>query len=339
MRKYHSFFTNYVILSTFLVFNTSFLRAEELVDPFSMTLEELGNVEITSVSRTNEKANESPAALFVINKDDIRRSTATSVPELLRIVPGLQVARIDANNYAISARGFNSGYSNKLLILIDGRTVYDPVFSGLFWDQEDLLLSDIERIEVIRGPGASAWGVNAVNGVINIITKNAADTHGTRVLLGGGNEDYTVSGIRSGTDVGENGHIRLYAKGTIRDDSKLKEGGTHSIDDSKSIRTGFRYDHVEAKNKLSLHGDSQLISQNAFSNVPILTPPYSRPAKLDAAIRSQNLTSRWDHELSSDESLSLQAFVNQSSRDSYIFNLRSTTYDFELQHNVKNKYK
>src|SRR5712691_11682110 len=147
----------------------------ELAD---LSLEELANLEITSVSRHAERLSDAPASLFVITGDDIRRSGVTSLPEALRLAPNLEVARIDARQYAISARGFNNSIGNKLLVLIDGRTVYTPLFSGVFWDAQDTFLDDIERIEVISGPGATLWGANAVNGVINVITRRSSDTQG-----------------------------------------------------------------------------------------------------------------------------------------------------------------
>jgi iron complex outermembrane receptor protein len=148
-------------------------------------LEELMSIEITSAGKKVQKLSDVAAAVFVITQEDIQRSGVTSIPEALRMVPGVQVARIDSNKWAITVRGFNSGFANKLLVLIDGRAVYTPTFSGVFWDVQDTLLTDIERIEVIRGPGAALWGANAVNGVINIITKRAQDTQGGLATAGG----------------------------------------------------------------------------------------------------------------------------------------------------------
>ena len=147
-------------------------------DLLSLSLEELLSVEITSAARKSQSLSETSAAVFVISNEDIRRSGVRSVPEALRMAPGLQVAQIDANKWAISSRGFNGRFSNKLLVLVDGRTVFTPSFSGVYWDAQDTLLEDVDRIEVIRGPGGSVWGSNAVNGVINIITKSADDTLG-----------------------------------------------------------------------------------------------------------------------------------------------------------------
>src|SRR5437762_12189923 len=159
------------------------MRVADLAD---LSIEELGNIQITSVSRHAERLSDAPASVFVITAEDIRRSGATSLPEALRIAPNLEVARVNANSYSISARGFNNTAGNKLLVLIDGRAVYTPLFSGVFWDVQDVVLEDVERIEVISGPGATLWGANAVNGVINIITKASGDTQGALLTLGGG---------------------------------------------------------------------------------------------------------------------------------------------------------
>src|SRR5467141_4206775 len=151
------------------------MRVADLAD---LSIEELGNIQITSVSRHAERPSDAAASIFVITGEDIRRSGATRLPEALRLAPNLEVARVNASSYAISARGFNNTVANKLLVLIDGRTVYTPLFSGVFWDAQDVMLEDVERIEVISGPGATLWGANAVNGVINVITRHASDNQG-----------------------------------------------------------------------------------------------------------------------------------------------------------------
>ena len=166
--------------------------AEENEDSFlDAPLEELLSMEVTSVARKKQPLNEVAAAAFVITSEDIRRSGVTSLPEALRLAPGIQVARISASKWAITSRGFNSQFANKLLVMIDGRTVYSPSFSGVYWDVQDTLLEDIDRIEVIRGPGALIWGANAVNGVINIITRSAGETQGGFVTAGGGTMSLT----------------------------------------------------------------------------------------------------------------------------------------------------
>src|SRR5689334_20181355 len=157
-----------------------------------MSIEDLMNMEVTSVSKRTQRVADAAAAVFVITQEDIRRSGAASIPEALRMVPGLQVARIDENKWAIGSRGFNGRFDNKLLVLIDGRSVYTPLFSGVYWNVQDVLVEDVERIEVIRGPGATLWGANAVNGVINIITKSAKNTQGGLVTAEAGSEERTA---------------------------------------------------------------------------------------------------------------------------------------------------
>ena len=178
-------------------------------DLASMNIEDLMNIKVTSVSKKEEKLSRTAAAIFVITQEDIRHSSATNIPDLLRMVPGLDVAQIDGSSWAISSRGFNQQSSDKLLVLIDGRTVYSPIFSGVYWDAQGVPLENIDRIEVIRGPGASVWGANAVNGVISIITKNADQTQGGLVTGGGGTSGQGFGTVRYGGKLGEGGAYRV----------------------------------------------------------------------------------------------------------------------------------
>ena len=185
---------------------------EELLE---LSLEELISLnvpDVTSVSKRKQRLMDSPAAVFVITNEDIQRSGVTSIPEALRMVPGMQVARLNGNTWSISTRGFNYIFANKLLVLIDGRTVYSPLFSGVNWDVQDTMLEDIARIEVIRGPGAALWGANAVNGVINIITKHSADTQGGLLSTGFGSEEKAFAAYRYGGELGDDGYYRAFFK-------------------------------------------------------------------------------------------------------------------------------
>jgi iron complex outermembrane receptor protein len=193
------------------------------VDLADLTLEELGNVVVTSVSRRRERLAGAPASIYVITREDIRRSGVTTLPEALRLAPNLQVARADANQYAISARGSNAVLANKLLVLIDGRVVYTPLFSGVFWEAQDTLLEDVDRIEVISGPGATLWGANAVNGVINVITRPATATQGVVVGAGSGNQE-TGAFARYGSQLGNQTSFRVYGKVSDREHSQLTDG-------------------------------------------------------------------------------------------------------------------
>src|SRR3989441_11903281 len=206
-----------------------------------LSLDELQAIEVTSVSKRPEKLSGAPSSVQVITGDDIRRAGATSLPEALRLASNLQVAQIDSRSWAITARGFNNTSANKLLVLVDGRAVYTPLHAGVFWDAQDTLLEDVERIEVISGPGATLWGANAVNGVINIITKNAKDSQGGLVTVSGGSELRGAGGVRYGGNVGANRRFRVYGKYFGRESSALPLGG-RSIDDWNMGQGGFRFD-------------------------------------------------------------------------------------------------
>src|SRR6202167_1181853 len=181
-------------------------------DLIDRSLEDLMNIKVTSVSKTEQTLSRTASAIFVVTADDIRRSGATNIPDLLRMVPGIDVAQINANTWAVSARGLNSRFSNELLVMLDGRSVYTPTFGGVFWDVLDVPLEDIERIEVIRGPGASVWATNAVNGVINIITKKASDTPGAMVVAGGGTADQGFGTLQYGGNIGKDTSFRVFTK-------------------------------------------------------------------------------------------------------------------------------
>ena len=181
-----------------------------------LSLAELGNVEVTTASKEPEEVWKTPAAVFVITQDDIRRSGATSIPEVLRLAPGVEVAQIDSDHWSVGIRGFAAGLSSKLLVLIDGRSVYSPLYAGVYWQAQATPLEDIERIEVIRGPGGTIWGANAVDGIINIITKSAKDTHGALASVGGGNVDQGTSGFRYGDANSRGFNYRVYGMGFDR---------------------------------------------------------------------------------------------------------------------------
>ncbi|MEP6791823.1 MAG: TonB-dependent receptor plug domain-containing protein, partial [Ramlibacter sp.] len=219
-----------------------------------LSLEQLSNVEVTSVSKRVQRLADVAGSVYVISQEDIRRSGATSLPEALRLAPNLQVARADANQYAITARGFNSVLANKMLVLVDGRTVYSPLFSGVFWEAQDVMLEDVERIEVLSGSGGTLYGSNAVNGVINIITRSAAETQGVLASAGFGSQDRVLAARYGGT--GSTGtHYRLYAKQSGRDNSETANGAAVRDGSSKSL-AGFRVDRGESRDQFTLQGDA-----------------------------------------------------------------------------------
>src|SRR5213596_1873142 len=199
----------------------SSLSAEALK---KLSIEQLMNLQVTSVSKRPEQLSQTASAIQVITQQDIRRSGASSLPEILRLATNLQVTQVDSRQWAIGARGFNSTTANKLLVLIDGRTAYTPLFSGVFWDVQDVPLGDVDRIEVISGPGATLWGANAVNGVINVITKRAQDAQGLYVSGGGGTKLQGLGGARYGGVLGAKVHYRAYGKAFTRDQSMLPDG-------------------------------------------------------------------------------------------------------------------
>jgi iron complex outermembrane receptor protein len=283
-----------------------------------LSLEELAELEVTSVSRRPERLADAPASIFVITSDDIRRSGATSLPEALRLAPSLHVARVDARQYAISARGFNSTVANKLLVLIDGRAVYTPLFSGVFWDAQDTLLEDIERIEVISGPAGTLWGANAVNGVINVITKQATDTQGTLAYAGGGNEESGL-GARHGLRLDNGGGLRVYGKGFSRD-STVRASGADVPDSWRSGQAGFRADWGAGADSYTLQGD-------AYQG------KADQAAPGDVRISGGNLLVRWQRQLAGGDRVQVQAYFDNTHRElPGTLAERLDTYDIEFQH-------
>src|SRR5436190_4908090 len=221
-----------------------------------LSLEELLNIEVTSVSRRPEKLSETASAIQVITQEDIRRSGATSLPEALRLASNLQVAQADARQWAISARGFNNTLANKLLVMIDGRAVYTPLYAGVFWEVQNVLLEDVDRIEVISGPGATVWGANAVNGVINIITRSAKDTQGLLVTGGGGSLLQDFGAVRYGGAAGSNFFYRIYGQRFDRNNSVLANGN-NARDQWDMTQGEFRTDWFPSDaNTVTFQGDS-----------------------------------------------------------------------------------
>ena len=299
------------------------------------SLEDLMSIEVTSVSKKEQKTSQAAAAVFVISREDIDHSGALNIPDLLRMVPGLDVAQIDAGNWAISARGFNGQYSNKLLVMIDGRTVYSPIFAGVFWDSQNVPLDTIERIEVIRGPGAAVWGSNAVNGVINIITLNAGSTEGGYLASGAGDASTEPETIRYGGKARGLGAYRLSADG-FHVDSLPTLAGLDGHDDWRQVHGGFRTDTaLSAKDSLTtegegLHGDAGEI---AFFPVS-LGPPQNATAALRERYSGWNLLTRWNRSVSPTSGTSLQVYFDRTTRSDSTYNIALETFDIDFQHHV-----
>ena len=299
----------------------------------ALSLEELLAVEITSVSKKTEKASEAAAAVFVVSQEDIQRSGATSIPEILRMVPGLQVARIDANKWAITSRGFNAFSANKLLVLMDGRTVYNPLFSGVLWNAQDTVLEDIERIEVIRGPGASLWGANAVNGVINIITKHSTDTQGTLLTAGTGSEEKGFGTARHGAKINDHTTYRVYGKNFYRDDLAFADG-TKADDDWYQWRGGFRVDSgaPESPYSFTIQGDAYNGNADATTNIPATSPPYTTDISNPSNIRGGDLLTRLTKKGKDNSEMTLQAYYDLARSNDRLLGDERSTADLEFQH-------
>jgi iron complex outermembrane receptor protein len=264
-----------------------------------LSVEQLMNIPVNSVARHPEKLLDAASAVQIITQEDIRRSGATSIAEALRLADNLQVAQKNSHDWAISARGFNTALANKLLVMIDGRTVYTPLFSGVFWDIQDYLLEDIDRIEVISGPGGTLWGANAVNGVINIITKSAKDTQGGYVEGGGGSELEGIAGARYGGALSPNSYLRVYGKYVDRGDEVLADGASSS-DSWHQGRGGFRLD-------LAASGRDNVTVQGDFYD-----GHEDEPTGGSATTSGGNVLGRWARKFSDDSDMSLQSYFDQT---------------------------
>ena len=298
----------------------------------NFSLEQLVNVQVTSVSKEKSDLFTAPAAIYVITQEDIRRSGMTSIPELLRMVPGLDVAQIDANHWAVSSRGYNDQYANKLLVLIDGRSVYTPVSAGVFWNVQDVPLDDIDRIEVIRGPGATLWGANAVNGVINIITKSAQDTQGGLVTVVYGTENQPYTTVQYGGQLATNLFYRAYVTYFNRDNF-VDATGQNTADAWNAIRGGFRMDwEPTAENNFTLQGDYYSLNAGETIDETTLTPPFVNRVNFVDDDTGGNVLGRWTHNYSDTSQLSLQMFYDRSEQGDAPIVIKNNTYDFDLQH-------
>ncbi|MDB5746488.1 MAG: hypothetical protein JWP72_1336 [Massilia sp.] len=279
-----------------------------------LSIEELANIQVTSVSKKPERLLDAPASVFVITADDIRRSGAATLPEALRLAPNLQVAQVNGASYAITARGLNGGGNsapNKLLVLIDGRSVYTPLFSGVFWDVQDVMLEDIERIEVISGPGGTLWGVNAVNGVINITTRSAHDTQGSLATLRGANDGADVA-FRQGGSKGD-GSWRVYGKAQGRSHTELA-GGAPKDDAWHAGQLGFRADWERGADRFSLNGNA---NRGAFGQPRpgTIAVGGTDPRLGTVDTRGVNLTAGWQHALQDGGGVNLQLYYDYTRRE------------------------
>ncbi|MEE9493265.1 MAG: TonB-dependent receptor [Gammaproteobacteria bacterium] len=314
-----------------LMFMPLHVLAEDIPDDLmELSLEELMGLEVTSVSKRPQKQLSAPAAVFVITNNDIERWGVTNIPDALRMVPGLHVARIDANKWAISSRGFNSRFANKLLVLLDGRSVYTPLFAGVYWDALDTPLEDIERIEVIRGPGGTLWGANAVNGVINIISKSSQQTQGGLISVGVGNETTQSMLLRYGGTTDNGLSYRLYGKHK-QQDKGFSQAGAEDEADSQIL--GFRSDwDINARDSLTVQGDYFQGESRQQLSLPENPAPAVRTYNDNTDQKSSNLLVRWQRVFDSSSDLSLQVYFDRVERDGPVLQEDRNTLDIDFDY-------
>lgn len=321
-----------VLISTTLFIFPSYTWAD--VDMLDMDLSSLMEIQITSAGRKEQNLADVPAAVYVIDQEDIKNSGFTSVPELLRLVPGLQVARISSSKWAISSRGFNGTFANKLLVQIDGRSVYTPSYSGVYWDVQNVVLEDVDRIEVIRGPGATLWGANAVNGIINIITKQSSDTQDSLLSAGAGSHEKAMATLRHGAQFNENTYGRFYLSHHEQDSFEFAEDGSDAHDEWQITNGGFRLDgDVGLQNSWTLqgdlyHGDNDQRIDTFWTR----TPPYLLQVFDRLDTNGCNLLSRWQHTFSEKSSWTLQTYYDFTNRDEKYLEQTNHTFDIDFQH-------
>jgi iron complex outermembrane receptor protein len=305
-----------------------------LPDFSDLSLDQLSNIKITSFTKKEQKLSQVAGAVYVITQDQIARSGLTSVPELLRLAPGIDVARVNGDQWSISARGQIGAYANKLLVLIDGRSIYSAIFSGVYWEMGMPLLDDIERIEVIRGPGATIWGANAVLGVINIITKNSQDTHGTLVTAGGGTSEHGFGSVRTGGTIGSTNY-RAYVGGS--GNAPLRQAdGTDANDGRSSVQTGFRLDGSHKQDAWMLEGDLSWGEENntgVYVSLPTLSLIHAA-AHFDTF--AGNLTGEWRHPVGKTGELRVQSYYDVADRPQpQASKVETRTWDTQVQYDFK----
>src|SRR5205085_5249193 len=288
-------------------------------------------IEVSSVSRKDEPLADAAAAVAVITSEGLRRSGATTIPEALRLVPGLHVGQVSASGWEVSARGFSSSNSAKLLVLSDTRSIYTPLFSGVFWDVQDLLLEDVDRVEVIRGPGASLWGANAVNGVINITSKSAKETQGAYFEAGGGNEERAFGAVRYGGKLADAVYFRVFAKGV--DHAAEFDPPGSSSDRWKLGHFGFRADWLAgASDTLTFQGDAYAGDIGQVRPSVTITGRPGPTGRLVADVAGGNVLARWTHSFSAGSEFQVRAYYDATHRDDPAFRDDLDTADLELQH-------
>ncbi len=277
-----------------------------------LSLAQLGNVEVTTASKEPEEVWKTPAAVYVITQEDIQRSGATNLPDILRLAPGVEVAQADSDHWSVSIRGFGAVLANKLLVLIDGRSVYTPLYAGVYWEAQATPLQDIERIEVIRGPGGTIWGANAVDGIINVITKSSKDTHGTTLSAGGGNVDQGTGVVRYGGAAGRSFNYRAYAMGSSIGPEFHANGA--NFDDWRMAQAGFRSDWGrDTRDSFTLQGDLYREVAGETTTYSLYSPASNVLVNGNADLRGGNLVARWKRVQSDRSDFQIQSYYDRTS--------------------------
>lgn len=313
---------------TLLLLTSPIFAQNAPIDLSQTSLSDLMDMQVTSVAKKAQRVSEAAAAVYVVTQEDIRRSGATSIADALRLVPGLDVAQMNGAEWAISARGFNGGFANKLLVLVDGRTVYTPFFSGVHWDTVDVVLEDIDRIEVIRGPGGAIWGANAVNGVINVITMSARETQGGLVTASAGNTQRVQSEVRYGGALGRSAYYRVFGKFT---DNAPTAGadGFNNFDSLSQERVGFRIDGTAANN------DVYRLQGEAYTGKAgeVLVSPINAPFRAERfGVGGGDLMGSWQHVFRDGSDATAQAYYDDYHRSQGLANITIQTIDLDLEY-------
>lgn len=302
-----------------------------------MSLAQLGNVEVTTATKEPEEVWNTPAAIYVITQEDIRRSGVTTIPDALRLAPGVQVSEFDSNHWAVGIRGFASQFSRSVLVLIDGRSVYTPLFAGVYWDVQNVMLEDVDRIEVIRGPGGTIWGSNAVNGVINIITKNSKETQGALVTAEAGNVEHFRGGARFGGGHGRNFTYRIYGMGFDRGAEFHPDGDP--FDDWWNTQGGFRMDWTSGhRDSFTFQGDIYEGNNGERKQIGVFVPPQQLTLDGAAAVSGGNLLGRWRRQIDNTSDVRIQAYFDRTNRQDLQFGETRDTIDFDsIYHKTTNE--
>ena len=313
-------------LAGFIPFSAVAAVAEE--NYLDLSPEQLLSAHVVSASKMAETVADAPAAVYVITQEDIARSGVTSIPDALRMAPGLDVARV-GSGWAVNIRGFNRGLANQLLVMVDGRTIYNPLFAGTYWEIRNIPLENIARIEVIRGPGGTLWGANAVNGVINIITKTAQETQGNLVRATVGNFEHDGVLAQRGGKIGTDGYYRVY--GQHENDGALRNSDNPQ-DTMRDTRTGFRYDRNDS---LTISGDAFVNGSDQFFTVPQMTPPYAVLQVDNHQSQGANILANWNKKYEDGSRLSLQSYIDYTQHNQVILDDQEDIFDFDAQYNMR----